>query len=120
MSLRDLIASDVTDVFLDLDDFAVQVRRYVNGNESEQQILTGIVTWFPTEPAEERGRGTRRRGEIILSSSATVTVHDAFRIGADLAQVEAVSQKQDGAVVVSITQTIPEMRGGKTLRTGDL
>jgi hypothetical protein len=49
-----------------------------------------------------------------------VTVHDAFRIGADLAQVEAVSQKQDGAVVVSITQTIPEMRGGKTLRTGDL
>jgi hypothetical protein len=120
MTLASQIASDVSAVFLDLDDFAVQVRRYVNGNESEQQILTGVVTWFPTEPTEERGRGTRRRGEIILSSSATVTVHDAFRIGADLAQVEAVSQKQDGAVVVSITQTIPEMRGGKTLRTGDL
>jgi hypothetical protein len=120
MKLSEVIASDVSDVFLDLDDFAVQVRRYVNGNDGEQQILTGIVTWYPTEPIEERGRATRRRGEILLSSSATVTVQDAFRIGADLAQVEAVSQRQDGAIVVNITQTIPEMRGGKTLRTGDL
>lgn len=120
MTFAQMIADDVASVFLHLDDFAVQIRRYVNGNETEQQILTGVVTWYPTEQTSDRGRGTRRRGEILLSSSATVTVQDAFRIGADLAQVESVSQKQDGALVVTITQTLPEMRGGKVVRTGDL
>jgi hypothetical protein len=49
-----------------------------------------------------------------------VTVRDAFRIGEDLAQVEAIDQKQNGAVIVRLTQTIPETRGAKPVRAADI
>jgi hypothetical protein len=47
-------------------------------------------------------------------------MRDAFVIGSDLVQVEAIGPKQDGAQLVTITQTIPETRGAKTVRTGDI
>ena len=120
MSLHDLIASDVADVFLVADDFATQIRRYINGDQDHQAIVTGIVTWYPTMDEDGRGRATKRRGEILFSSSLNLTMRDAFAIGADVVQVEAISQKQDGTQVVTITQTIPETRGAKPIRTGDL
>ena len=120
MSLNDLIASDVADVFLVADDFATQMRRYVDGNQDQQVIVTGIVTWYPTIDEDGRGRATKRRGEIIFSSDLNVTTRDAFMIGNDFVQVEAVGPKQDGALVVTITQTLPETRGAKPMRTGDI
>lgn len=120
MSLSDLIAADVAGVFLNADDFAVEVRQYVGGESSNQRRLTGIVTWYPTAEMDDRGRATKRRGELLLSSDAVVTVRDAFRIGDDLAQVEAIDQKQDGALIVRLTQTIPETRGAKPVRVSDL
>jgi hypothetical protein len=120
MSLHDLIASDVADVFLVTDDFATQIRRYINGDQDHQAIVTGIVTWYPTMDEDGRGRATKRRGEIMFSSSLNLTMKDAFAIGADVVQVEAISQKQDGTQVVTITQTLPETRGAKPIRTGDL
>ena len=120
MSLSDLIAADVAAVFLNADDFAVEVRQYVGGEQSIQRRVTGVVTWYPTAEMDDRGRATKRRGELLLSSDAVVTVRDAFRIGDDLAQVEAVGQKQDGAVVVQITQTLPETRGAKPVRASDI
>ena len=120
MSLHDLIASDVADVFLVADDFATQIRRYIDGNQDQQVLVTGIVTWYPTMDEDGRGRATKRRGEIIFSSTLNLPMKDAFVIGSDLVQVEAIGPKQDGAQLVTITQTIPETRGAKTVRTGDI
>lgn len=120
MSLHDLIASDVADVFLVADDFATQIRRYVNGDQDHQVIVTGVVTWYPTVDEDGRGRATKRRGEIMFSSTLNLTMKDAFVIGSDLVQVEALGPKQDGAQIVTITQTLPETRGAKTVRTGDI
>ena len=120
MSLHDMISADVSAVFLNSDDFAVEVRQLVGGDVSTQKRLTGIVTWYATTEMDDRGRATKRRGELLLSSSVAVTVRDAFRIGDDLAQVEAVDQRQDGAVIVRLTQTIPETRGAKTVKVSDL
>ena len=120
MSLHDLIASDVADVFLVADDFATQIRRYVNGDQDQQVIVTGVVTWYPTVDEDGRGRATKRRGEIMFSSTLNLTIKDAFVIGPDLVQVEAIGPKQDGAQIVTITQTLPETRGAKTVRTGDI
>lgn len=120
MSLHDLIASDVADVFLVADDFATQIRRYVNGDQDQQVIVTGVVTWYPTVDEDGRGRATKRRGEIMFSSTLNLTIKDAFVVGSDLVQVEAIGPKQDGAQIVTITQTIPETRGAKTVRTGDI
>lgn len=120
MSLHDLIASDVADVFLVADDFATQIRRYVNGDQDQQVIVTGVVTWYPTVDEDGRGRATKRRGEIMFSNTLNLTMKDAFVIGSDLVQVEAIGPKQDGAQIVTITQTLPETRGAKTVRTGDI
>lgn len=120
MSLHDLITSDVADVFLVADDFATQIRRYVNGDQDQQVIVTGVVTWYPTVDEDGRGRATKRRGEIMFSSTLNLTIKDAFVVGSDLVQVEAIGPKQDGAQIVTITQTIPETRGAKTVRTGDI
>ena len=120
MSLHDLIASDVADVFLVADDFATQIRRYVNGDQDQQVIVTGVVTWYPTVDEDGRGRATKRRGEIMFSSTLNLTIKDAFVIGPDLVQIEAIGPKQDGAQIVTITQTLPETRGAKTVRTGDI
>lgn len=120
MSLHDLIASDVADVFLVADDFATQIRRYANGDQDQQAIVTGVVTWYPTVDEDGRGRATKRRGEIMFSSTLNLTMKDAFVIGSDLVQVEAIGPKQDGAQIVTITQTLPETRGAKTVRTGDI
>lgn len=120
MSLSDMISADVSAVFLDSDDFAVEVRQYVNGESSSQRRHTAIVTWYPTAEMDDRGRATKRRGELLLSSDAVVTVRDAFRIGDDLVQVEAIDAKQDGALLVRITQTLPETRGAKPVRAADI
>ena len=120
MSLHDLIASDVADVFLVTDDFATQIRRYIEGDQDHQVIVTGIVTWYPTMDEDGRGRATKRRGEILLSSSLNLSMKDAFAIGSDVVQVESIGPKQDGAQVVTITQTLPETRGAKPIRTGDI
>ena len=120
MSLSDMISADVSGVFLNGDDFAVEVRQYVNGESSNQKRLTGIVTWYATTEMDDRGRATKRRGELLLSSDVVITIRDAFRIGEDLAQVEAIDQKQNGAVIVRLTQTIPETRGAKPVRAADI
>lgn len=120
MSLSDMISADVSAVFLNSDDFAVEVRQYVNGESSSQRKHTAIVTWYSTAEMDDRGRATKRRGELLLSSDAVVTVRDAFRIGDDLVQVEAVDAKQDGALLVRITQTLPETRGAKPVRAADI
>jgi hypothetical protein len=118
MTLASQIASDVSAIFLELDDFAVQMRRYVGGDSANQVVFTGIITWQATTYEEDRGRGTRRRGEILVADSVDVAVTDSILIGTDLAQVEAVGQSQDGAKTVYVVQTLPLTRGAKTLRTG--
>jgi hypothetical protein len=118
MSLNDMIASDVNDVFFSMSDFAIQVRRYVNGDTAKQVLATVIVTWYPTAVDESRGRATKRRGDMLLPSSVPVTIKDQFRVGTDVVQVESIGADEDGMRSVIIVQVIPESQGAKPVRTG--
>jgi len=57
---------------------------------------------------------------MMLASSQAVTTSDSFKIGNDLVQVEAVGPIQDGAVIVTLKQYIPQTKGGAPVRTGEL
>jgi hypothetical protein len=118
MSLNDLMISDVADVFMQTEDFAEQIIRYVGGDVGHIKHITGIVTWYPTVPEMNGGRATRRRGEVMLSSDVEISVTDALKIGEDRAEVEAVGPSQDGAQVVYVVQQIPQTKGAAPLRTG--
>lgn len=120
MTLSDLMQSDVTDVFMNTDDFAETILRYVNGDPDNTCQVTAIVSWYPTVPEMSGGRATKRRGEMLISSDDAVTKKDSFKIGDDRAEVEAVGPKQDGAQIVYLVQEIRETRGAVPVRTGGL
>jgi hypothetical protein len=120
MTLKTTIAGHVSTVFLDTTHFAVTVQRYVGGVKGSVENVSALVTWDPTQTAYERDRATRRASSMMLASSQAVTTSDSFKIGNDLVQVEAVGPIQDGAVIVTLKQYIPQTKGGAPVRTGEL
>lgn len=118
MSLNNLMASDVADVFLQVDDFAEVILRYVGGERDRHEDVTGIVTWSPTVVTDTRGRGFTRRCELFLNDSVTVAASDAFKIGQRRCEVEAIDEAQDGARVVHLVHYESETKGLR--RAGDV
>lgn len=118
MSLNDLMASDVADVFLQVDDFAEVILRYAGGERDRFEQVTGIVTWSPTVVTDTRGRGYTRRCELFLNDSVTVAASDAFKIGQRRCEVEAIDEAQDGARVVHLVHYESETKGLR--RAGDV
>ena len=66
MSLSDMISADVSAVFLDSNDFAVEVRQYVNGESSSQRRHTAIVTWYPTAEMDDRSHEATRGAALVV------------------------------------------------------
>ena len=120
MSLKDLMISDVSDVFLQLDDFADTIIRYVGGDAGNVKTFTGIVTIHPAMASHDRGRGTDQAAELVLSSDVALAAGDAIKFGDERYEVKAVSDPEHGMKTASLYRYIPEMRGGKVLRSGDL
>ena len=117
MTLHTLMASDVTAVFLQVDDFAEQIVRYIGGVEAQASTITGIVTWKDAERSDsDRGRATVRRGEVMFSSSTTVDMSDALKIGGIRCEIETVGPVQDGAFMVGIIRRDAQTRGAAIQR----
>ncbi len=117
MSLNDLIASDVADVFLQVDDFAEQIIRYTDGDKSRASAITGLVTWKADDVDNfDRGRGIDRRGEVLFAESVTVSLTDQLKIGGEVYQVETVGPVHDGAFMVGVISRDQRTIGAKPLR----
>ena len=119
MSLRELMVSDITDVFLDLDDFATQVLRYVDGVESNTIRITGIVTLQPAIPDDNRGRGYLHRADLMLKDTTAITATDAIKCNGQRYEVEAIGDAERGMRMVSLIRYQPETQGIKPLGNGD-
>lgn len=118
MSLADLIASDVDDVFLVTDDFAETMLRYAGGDRDNTTSVTGVVTWAPTVPSDTRGKGYVRRGELLLNDSVTVTAADAFLINERRYEVESLDDPQYGSRIVRLIRYESEAKGVR--KAGDI
>lgn len=120
MTLKSLMASDVPDVFLQTDDFADTIIRYVGGDAGNVKTFVGIVTLHPAMTNHERGRGTDQTADLVLSSDIPLCSGDAIKFGDERYEVKAVGDPEHGMKTASLLRYIPEVRGGKVLRSGDL
>lgn len=111
MTLRDLIASDVDDVFLQLDDFAETVVRYAGGDRGRASMLTAVVTWQPTVKNETKGQGYVRRAELLLNDDVTITTTDAFSVAGLRMEVEAIDRKDHGSQTIMLVSYEQEAKG---------
>lgn len=118
MTLRTVIASDVDDVFLQVDDFAETVLRYAGGDRSKATSLTAIVTWHPTDKTEARGHGYVRKADMLVNDSVTITPADAFKVGQLRMEVESVDPPDDGAIMVHLIQYEADAKGVR--KAGDI
>lgn len=120
MSLSDLIVSDVADVFLDTDDFASTIIRYIGGDVGNTSTFTGIVTMDGTNINDGRGRGYDHMASLVLSSSVTIEVGDAIKHGDERYEVKTVGEIEHGMRTVTLLRYQPDTKGGKVFRTGDI
>lgn len=118
MSLNDMIASDVDDVFLDVDDFAETVIRYAGGAVDRRTEITAIVTWMPSDVSETRGKGYLRKCQMLVNDSVTITPADAFKIGDARCEVTSIDNAQDGSRMVYLQQYESEAKGIR--KAGDI
>jgi hypothetical protein len=118
MSLNDLMASDVADVFLQVDDFAETVIRYAGGAIDRKSEITAIVTWQPSQVSDSRGKGYVRKCEMLVDDSVTITPADSFKIGSARCEVIAIDTPQYGAKTVHLQQYESEAKGIR--KAGDI
>ena len=119
MSLKDLMISDVADVFMQTDDFASSVSRLVGGDEGNIRLITGIVGEDTAAPDDQRGRGYSHFRMFDFAATATLTELDAIKIGDLRYGVESITDPVDGMRTAKLTRYQPETKGGKHLRAGD-
>lgn len=120
MSLSDMIATDVGDVFLQTEDFATTVHRYKNGERINGGDFTGIVTITQAEPTDQFGKGQLQHATLVCASTVELKVGDALRHDGIRYEVESITDPEHGMVTVQMKRYQGELRGGKELRNGDL
>lgn len=96
------------------------VTQYVGGKVSSAKTVTAVVEWKPVNEQDNRGRATVREGELMVAGTTAVAIDDAFLIEGNRAEVYALDAIQNGVQVVHVRQNIPETKGARPLRTGDI
>jgi hypothetical protein len=120
MSLRDLLRTDISEVFLDTEEFADTVRRYRDGDLTNGVDFAGIVSVLGSDTSEHIGRGTIFRASLMCSASADIRVKDRLRHNGFDYEIETVSDPEHGCKTASMIRYASEFRGAKLLRNGDL
>lgn len=120
MSLNELIASDVDDVFLQVDDFAAVLKRFVGGDEGNLVVITGIPGDDMSATDDQRGRGYTHSRTLDFADGTTLAENDAIKIGSLRYEVEAISDPVHGMRTARLVRYQPEVKGGRVFRNGDL
>lgn len=80
MTLSSGIAADISDVFMQVDDFAETVVRQVSGNPASTESQTAVVLFDDSMIDRNRGKGQLTDGSLEIAESATVTKDDSYLI----------------------------------------
>ena len=121
MSLKDLIVSDVSDVFMQTEDgFAESVYRLVGGDDGNIKIIVGIPGDDMPAIDDGRGRGYTHTRSFDFVESIPLQEKDAIRIGSLRYEVEHVSDPVLGMKTAKLTRTQQDVKGGRVFRTGDI
>ena len=120
MSLHDLMISDVSDVFIQTDDFADVCRRYKNGERTDGANFNGIITPLDADPTDAYGKGKIQRATLVCSESIKFKEKDAISHNGFRYEVDGVSDPEHGMQTISLVRYVGEERGARQLRTGDL
>lgn len=118
MTLSSLISSDVASVFLNTDEFAETVTRYIGGDPGYTQSLTSVVTLDQPEFETSRGRGFEIRGTALFDDAATLNQADALLIRGERYEVRTVKPAAFGVIEVTVVRYVPDAKGVRT--AGDL
>jgi len=113
------MVANITDVFLDLEDFAVQIPRYVGGELGRSILIKAIITLNPAMPDDTRGRGYIHTGQMMVAGSTVVTPADAIKYEGNRYEVVAVGDTERGMKMVEITRYEPETQGLTPLKNSD-
>lgn len=100
MSLRNLINSDASSVFLNTDDFAESVTRYIDGHTGVQESVAAVVIHGDVEVELSQGRGRTASVTLQINESQSVSESDAFLIDSKRFEVIKVGQANEGMRVV--------------------
>ena len=120
MTLASQILTDVDEVFLQTDDFAKVILRYIGGDANNTEQITGIVVVQSVSIDDGRGRGYVQEAEMHLSSETTLNEGDGIRYESERYEVKTIGATEHGMRVASLVKYKPEVRGGKVFRNGDL
>lgn len=124
MSLDDLIESDMDDVFLDTDDFAVTITRYPSGDTDSGESVTAVFSEFATGTAQHRdysrGKETVRVGKLTVKSDQTVTQSDQWLINSELWQTLEIPGANFGAREIMLQRNDIQSRDTKGMGVGRL
>jgi hypothetical protein len=112
--------SDVADVFLQTDDFATQIIRYVGGDEGNIKTFVGIVTLHPAMTNDGRGRGYDHTADVVFAEATELLPGDAIKHDGNRYEVKAVTEAEHGMKSATVTRYQAEVKGAKVLRNGDL
>lgn len=120
MTLAALMVTDVSDVFMNTEDFASSVIRYIGGSESNTRSITAIVTLSQVQENDDRGRGYIHRAAMDLSEDVILTAADAIKYDGNRYEIEGIGAAEHGMRTVTLIRYQAEAKGAKPLRNGDL
>ena len=116
MSLNDLMLTDVADVFMQDDDFASSILRYVNGDSGNIRSITGIVTLQEPYIDDMRGRGRIHKGQVDVAEATAIAANDAVLFANNRFEVESVSDPVHGMKTAQITRYEAEHAGRQLVK----
>lgn len=118
MTLKALIQSDVTEVFMNTSDFAEQVIRWKCGDSGNRQAVTAVVIFEDVDfKRDSRGRGYHTRGKVLVDDSVTINNGDAVQVRGERYDVLSVDVVDNGLREVTVVRYDSEARG---VRTADI
>lgn len=100
MNLRNLISSDASSVFLNTDDFAESVTRYIDGQPGVQEAVVAVVIHGDVDVELAQGRGRTASVTLQMAESQSVSETDAFMVDGKRFEVIKVGQPNEGMRVV--------------------
>lgn len=119
MSLPEIAAAHVDSVFFNTAHHAETLTRNVDGKNDQTESFPAIVDWI-VETDDTRGQASYRRGVVGIPDSKTVTVRDSIMLGGYTAEITHPPTTQNGMTVFRVLQYLPETKGARPVRTGDI
>lgn len=120
MTLKQLIETHVSTVFLNTDRFAFQIIRYVGGDEGNVKTFDGIPGDDMAAVDDGRGRGYTHVRSLDFASAVQLNEGDAVKVGEFRYEVKEITDPVHGMRTAKLTRYQAEVKGAKVLRNGDL